>query len=182
IDSKYKLEIQNKHSELKALQSQINPHFLYNTLDMIRWTARLERAPETSKSIEDLSTLFRITLSQGKVWIPLKDELKYVQSYMELQKKRLGETFQYAIFAEAGLTDSVVMKLILEPLVENSFKHGFKQSQLNKNITIRAYIREGVLYIDVIDNGIGMNLEAVQELMDSSKNREHGFALKNVND
>ncbi len=64
IDNKYKLEIQNKHSELKALQSQINPHFLYNTLDMIRWTARLENAPETSKSIEDLSTLFRITLSQ----------------------------------------------------------------------------------------------------------------------
>ncbi|UOQ83727.1 cache domain-containing sensor histidine kinase [Gracilibacillus salinarum] len=179
IDSKYKLEIQHKHSELKALQSQINPHFLYNTLDMIRWTARLEQAPETSKSIEDLSTLFRITLSQGKVWIPLKDEIKYVQSYMELQKKRLGDTFHYAIFTEAGLTDSMVLKLMLEPLVENSFKHGFPQTQENKNITIRCYQKGDVLVIDCLDNGIGIDSNKVEQLLHSEEEQD-SYALKNV--
>ncbi|MGP4038630.1 histidine kinase [Gracilibacillus sp. D59] len=182
IDSKYKLEIQNKHSELKALQSQINPHFLYNTLDMIRWTARLEQAPETSKSIEDLSTLFRITLSQGKIWIPLKDELKYVQSYMELQKKRLGETFQYAIFMEAGLANSIVLKLILEPLVENSFKHGFRQAQENKNITIRCYHKDGGIVMDVLDNGVGMDIERVNQLLHAATQDQDSYALKNVHD
>ncbi|WP_163580820.1 sensor histidine kinase [Gracilibacillus saliphilus] len=181
IDNKYKLEIQNKYSELKALQSQINPHFLYNTLDMIRWTARLEKAPETSKSIEDLSTLFRITLSQGKVWIPLRDELKYVQSYMELQKKRLGDTFQYAIFIEAGLADSIVLKLILEPLVENSFKHGFPQSQENKNITIRCYLKGEVMMIDCLDNGNGIDTEKVRKMLDTTEEQD-SYALKNVHD
>ncbi len=181
IDNKYKLEIQNKHSELKALQSQINPHFLYNTLDMLRWTARLEKAPETSKSIEDLSTLFRITLSQGKVWIPLEDELKYVQSYIELQKKRLGDTFHYAIFVEAGLTDSIVLKLMLEPLVENSFKHGFLQSQENKNITSRCYLKGEVMVIDCLDHGIGIDHEKVHQLFYASEEQD-SYALKNVQD
>ncbi|SHM74523.1 cache domain-containing sensor histidine kinase [Gracilibacillus kekensis] len=181
IDNKYKLEIQNKHSELKALQSQINPHFLYNTLDMLRWTARLENAPDTSKSIEDLSTLFRITLSQGKVWIPLEDELKYVKSYMELQKKRLGDSFHYAIFIEAGLAKSIVLKLMLEPLVENSFKHGFPQSQENKNITIRCYRKENILVMDCLDNGVGIDREKVEQLL-HTKEEHDSYALKNVHD
>ncbi|WP_058309037.1 cache domain-containing sensor histidine kinase [Gracilibacillus massiliensis] len=181
IDTKYKLEIQNKHSELKALQSQINPHFLYNTLDMLRWTARLENAPDTSKSIEDLSTLFRINLSQGKVWIPLEDELKYVKSYMELQKRRLGDSFHYAIFIEAGLAKSIVLKLMLEPLVENSFKHGFRQSQQNKKIMIRCYLKENDMVIDCLDNGIGIDLEKVQQLFDATEEHD-SYALKNVQD
>lgn len=181
IDHKYKLELQNKHSELKALQSQINPHFLYNTLDMLRWTARLENAPNTSKSIEDLSTLFRITLSQGKVWIPLEDELKYVKSYMELQKKRLGDSFHYAIFTEAGLASSMVLKLMLEPLVENSFKHGFSQSQENKNITIRCYRKENILVVECLDNGVGIDREKVHRLLYAAEEHD-SYALKNVQD
>lgn len=179
IDHKYKLEIQNKHSELKALQSQINPHFLYNTLDMLRWTARLENAPDTSKSIEHLSTLFRITLSQGNMWIPLEDELKYVKSYMELQKKRLGDTFQYAIFIEAGLEESIVLKLTLEPLVENSFKHGFPQSQENKQITIRCYLKDESIIMDCLDNGVGIDKDTVNRLL-QSKEDQSSYALKNV--
>lgn len=179
IDHKYKLEIQNKHSELKALQSQINPHFLYNTLDMLRWTARLENAPDTSKSIEHLSTLFRITLSQGNMWIPLEEELKYVKSYMELQKKRLGDTFQYAIFIEAGLEESIVLKLTLEPLVENSFKHGFPQSQENKQITIRCYLKDESIIMDCLDNGVGIDKDTVNRLL-QSKEEQSSYALKNV--
>ncbi|WP_066191458.1 sensor histidine kinase [Gracilibacillus timonensis] len=184
IETKYKLEIQNKHSELKALQSQINPHFLYNTLDMIRWTARIEKAPETSKSIEDLANLFRITLSQGKIFIPLSSELKYVQSYMELQQKRLGGSFQYYLFKEAGIEDGIVMKLILEPLIENSFKHGFLAAQSNKTITIRAYRQQDKLILEVFDNGVGMDVEQVSRLLkgEGSAGEANSFALRNVHD
>ncbi|GAB2560269.1 sensor histidine kinase [Gracilibacillus alcaliphilus] len=184
IDTKYKLELQNKHSELKALQSQINPHFLYNTLDMIRWTARIEKAPETSKSIEDLANLFRITLSQGKVWIPLSSELKYVQSYMELQRKRLGESFQYYLFKEAGIDDGIVMKLIVEPLVENSFKHGFSSTQVKKVIIIRAYRQADRLLLEVLDNGVGLDVKQAQRLVKGEKiaGKTESFALKNVHD
>ncbi len=97
IDTKYTLEIKQRESELKALQNQIDPHFLYNTLDMIRWTARMEKASETSRLIEALSRLFRISLSRGKLLIPLSEELNYVRSYLILQEKRLGHGLKYTI-------------------------------------------------------------------------------------
>ncbi|WP_252315959.1 sensor histidine kinase [Sinobaca sp. H24] len=87
IDIRYKLQIQKKEAEIKAMQSQINPHFLYNTLDMIRWSARLEHAPKTGESIEHLSRIFRTSLSEGSLFIPLKNEIKNIKSYLELQKE-----------------------------------------------------------------------------------------------
>ncbi len=180
IDTKYKLEIQNKESELKALQSQINPHFLYNTLDMIRWTARIEKANETGKSIEDLSRLFRIGLSQGKLWIPLKDEMKYVYSYLELQKKRLAGKLHFYIVMESGLENALVTKLILQPLAENSIEHGFKARAETNRIYIRAYRYERGICIDVIDNGMGLDVEKVNNSLMESGSNDNGFALKNI--
>src|SRR5690625_2644469 len=134
IDTKYKLKIQNKQSELNALQAQINPHFLYNTLDMIRWTARMEQAEETGRSIEDLSRLFRNNLSQVKVWIPLKAEMKYVQSYLELQKRRMGGELDFLVLMEEGLENCLTMKQILEPLVTNCIKHAFKRRSEERRV------------------------------------------------
>ncbi|MCM2675878.1 cache domain-containing sensor histidine kinase [Alkalicoccobacillus plakortidis] len=160
IETKYKLEIQNKESELKALQSQINPHFLYNTLDMIRWTARMENAKETGKSIEDLSRLFRISLSQGKLWISLKDEMTYVQSYLELQKRRLAGMLTFSVRMEAGIEQCHILKLLLQPLVENSLQHGFAELEQTNSISIRAYRQDEFVLIDVIDNGEGLPVSA----------------------
>ncbi|WP_144560088.1 cache domain-containing sensor histidine kinase [Shouchella miscanthi] len=182
IETKYKLEIQNKESELKALQSQMNPHFLYNTLDMIRWTARLENAFETGKSIEHLSKLFRISLSQGKLCIPLKDELAYVQSYLDLQKRRLGNQLTFSVFMEAGIERSLTLKLILQPLVENSLRHGFTELKQTNTITIRAY-REGTsVVIDVLDNGVGLHMDvnAFNHALHDQDHGEKGFALRNT--
>lgn len=182
IDTKYKLEIQNKESELKALQSQINPHFLYNTLDMIRWTARLEQAFETGKSIEHLSRLFRISLSQGRLLISLKDELTYVQSYLELQKRRLAGQLTYSIHMESGLEQSVILKLILQPLVENSLRHGFRELDQANRIAVRAYREGAFILIDVLDNGTGFSVDTDtfnQALNEPSQDGE-GFALRNT--
>jgi|SRR5699024_3680737 len=184
IDTKYKLKIQNKESELKALQTQISPHFLYNTLDMIRWTARLESATETGKSIEELSKLFRLSLSEGKYWIPLITEMTYVQSYLKLQKRRMGGQLNFLVTMEAGLETNLTMKLILEPLVENSIKHAFKQNQQNKCINVRAYKSSGDIYVEVIDNGSGMDVHHINTLLKRTEERndEMGFGLKNVYD
>lgn len=182
IETKYKLEIQNKESELKALQSQMNPHFLYNTLDMIRWTARLENAFETGKSIEHLSKLFRISLSQGKLCIPLKDELAYVQSYLDLQKRRLGNQLTFSVLMEAGIEQSLTLKLILQPLVENSLRHGFTELKQTNTITIRAYREGAYVVIDVLDNGVGfhMDVDTFNHVVQDPDRRERGFALRNT--
>ncbi|ADU31414.1 cache domain-containing sensor histidine kinase [Evansella cellulosilytica] len=182
IETKYKLEIENKESELQALQSQINPHFLYNTLDMIRWTARLENAAETGKSIEDLSRLFRINLNNGKLWIQLKDEMKYVHSYIELQKKRLPGKTNVLIVMESGIENALVMKIILQPLAENSIKHGFKNNGNSKRVYIRAYRNGDGINIDVIDNGTGLEVRKTNEKLSRKHEDESGFGLKNIND
>lgn len=184
IETKYKLEIQNKEAELKALQSQMKPHFLYNTLDMIRWTARMEGATETSKSIEDLARLFRINLSKGKTWIPLQDEMKYVQSYLELQKRRMVKPFTYVLVMEAGLEQALVMKIILQPLAENSIQHGFPAPSGKDVLYIRAYRDKRDVIIDVIDNGSGMNADEINARLNTPDHQlpASGFALKNIHE
>ncbi|PAD41361.1 hypothetical protein CHH61_20115 [Shouchella clausii] len=184
IDTKYTLEIQNKESELKALQSHINPHFLYNTLDMIRWTARLEKAFETGKSIEHLSRLFRISLSQGKLYITLHDEMNYVQSYLELQKRRLGGQLTFSVRMEAGIERSLILKLILQPLVENCLRHGFVEIKQTNTIRIRAYRNGDFVVIDVLDNGIGLQVDVDEfnYFLNTKDKNGHGFALRNTHE
>ncbi|MFC5650481.1 sensor histidine kinase [Paenibacillus solisilvae] len=157
IDKKYKLEIRQKDSDLRILQSQMDPHFLYNTLDTIRWTARLEQAPETSQLIETLSRFFRMGMDSGKHHTTLAGEMEFVRAYLNLQQKRMGSKLRFSLFMEASLEDAAVLKKVIQPLVENSIKHGFKR-QAGK-IDVRAY-RDGMnLIIDVIDSGTGFSME-----------------------
>lgn len=183
IAAKYKLEIQHKESELKVLQNQVDPHFLYNTLDMIRWTARLEQAKETEKNINELSTLFRISLSEGKAWISLQEEMNYVQSYLMLMKRRTNR-LNFLVMMEAGLEHKLMMKFILQPLVENSMKHAFKHNQREKVIRVRAYKSEDDIVMDVIDNGSGMEVDQMNSFIERTleNDREEGVGMKNVHD
>lgn len=173
INKEFKLKIKQKESELKALQSQINPHFLYNTLDMIRWTARIEKAPETAQLIEKLSSVFRMTLNNN-TWILLEKELNYIKAYLDLQKSRMGDKLAFHIFVDCEVKDCLVMKQLLQPLVENSIVHGFKNLSRQGKITIRCYPVDDQLWIDVIDNGMGMDPEQKNVQMNS------GFALNNI--
>jgi two-component system, sensor histidine kinase YesM len=176
IDSKYKMEIRTRESELKLLQSQINPHFLYNTLDMIRWTARLEQAMETSKLIEQLSKMFRISLNRGSHWISLKDELTYNQIYLDLQKRRLGKNLTFTLFCDHEVLNATVLKQSIQPLIENSIHHGFENFRTPRNIYVRCYREDTYLKIDVIDNGKGFPSENFEQYL------RDGYALSNIQD
>lgn len=176
VENEYQMVIRNRESELKLLQSQINPHFLYNTLDMIRWTARLEKALETSKLIELLSKMFRISLNRGEPWISLKDELTYSQSYLELQKRRLGDKLHFTLYYDAEVLDAVVLKQIIQPLIENSLHHGFENRRAIGEIYIRCYRENRHLVIDVIDNGKGFPRDDFNYFI------QNGYALQNIQD
>ncbi|MGM0921375.1 MAG: sensor histidine kinase [Bacillota bacterium] len=174
IENEYKMELRNRESELKLLQSQINPHFLYNTLDMIRWTARLENALETSKLIEQLSKMFRISLNRGKPWITLKDELIYSQSYLELQKRRLGDKLLFSILCDHDALKAIVLKQTIQPIIENSLNHGFENMRSLRKIYIRCYRKDHELILDVMDNGKGFSSDNLQSLL------KKGYALQNI--
>ncbi|SER34241.1 two-component system, sensor histidine kinase YesM [Gracilibacillus ureilyticus] len=173
IDREYKLKIKQKESELKALQSQIDPHFLYNTLDMIRWTARMENAMETSKLIERLSKMFRMNLNKGRMWVTLREELLYIENYLELQRSRMGERLKYCIYYDEQIKDTKIMKQLLQPVVENSILHGFKDLSGTGEIYIRCYLFGKNILIDVIDNGAGFAASDTDQIRD-------GFALENI--
>ncbi|QTM99142.1 HAMP domain-containing protein [Sediminibacillus dalangtanensis] len=176
INQEYKLKIKQKESELQAMQNQIDPHFLYNTLDMIRWTARLENAMETGHLIEQLSKMFRMNLNKGNMWVKLDEEFAYIRHYLELQKSRMGSRLRYSIFYEADIGGAYSIKQILQPLVENSIRHGFKNVSYQGELRIRGYRQENQILIDVVDNGAGF------QSYDETGNEGSGFALNQLHE
>lgn len=172
IEHKYKLELRERESELKLMQNQMDPHFLYNTLDMIRWTARLEQASKSSQLIEMLSKFFRSSMNNGSYQTTLRKELEFAQSYLYLQQRRLGEKkLKYSLHAEAGIEEAVTLKATIQPLVENFIKHGLDRGKPYGEVNVRCYAREGEIWVDVIDNGKGMDpgkAEAVRSALKRS--------------
>lgn len=172
IEHKYKLELRERESELKLMQNQMDPHFLYNTLDMIRWTARLEQATKSSQLIEMLSKFFRSSMNNGSYQTTLRKELEFAQSYLYLQQRRLGEKkLKYSLHAEAGIEEAVTLKATIQPLVENFIKHGLDRGKPFGEVKVRCYSREGEIHVDVIDNGKGMDpgkAEAVRSSLERS--------------
>ncbi|MBD2845791.1 sensor histidine kinase [Paenibacillus sp. IB182496] len=164
IDHKYKLEIRERESELKLLQSQMDPHFLYNTLDMIRWTARLEKAGRTSQLIETLSRFFRSALSNGQYTTTIRQELEFVEAYLYLQQRRLGSRFRYALYTEHQIADAALLKTTIQPLVENFIKHGLNRKDKDNFIAVRCYKSGTAIHIDVEDNGQGIAPDQLERL------------------
>lgn len=154
-----------RKSELNSLMYQINPHFLYNTLDTIYMLARINREETTMKMIQALSKFLKVSLSKGSDEIPVSDELEHVKSYMEIQKIRNNDLFQYEIICEDGLENVKILKLILQPLVENAIKHGFAKIYEDGEIRIRVFKKENRAVFHVANNGVPMS-EEVRMLID----------------
>jgi two-component system, sensor histidine kinase YesM len=177
-----------RKAELRALQSQINPHFLYNTLDTIIWMAEAKKTDQIVEVVSALSSFFRISLSRGKDWITIGEELERIKSYLIIQKIRYRDIMDFKIDMDEGVSDHTVLKLILQPLVENAIYHGIKNKRGGGTIMIRAKINnQKEILLEVEDNGIGFTpgklIQLQAELADNSGNikQESGFGIGNVN-
>ena len=168
-------------AELELLQAQINPHFLYNTLDSIAILAESEREEDVVTMVTSLSTFFRNSLSGGEDIISLRAELAQAQSYLEIQQIRYSDILSYQIDVPQEVQECTVPKLILQPLIENALYHGIKNRRGRGQITIAGEARDGVLLLRVKDNGAGMD-EAQLRALQAGVYQEHhsGLGLKNV--
>ena len=174
---------EKRKSELDALQSQINPHFLYNTLDSIMWMIESERYEEAISMVHALGKLFRISLSKGKNIITVGDELLHAGSYLDIQKYRYKNKFTSYFDVEEGIEKYKTIKLIIQPLIENAIYYGMEYMDGEGEIYIRAYTRGNDLFMEVQDNGPGMPREQVEKLLledTETRSKGSGIGLRNV--
>lgn len=175
-----------RKQEFDTLQSQINPHFLYNTLDIIVWMIENEKPDQAVKAVTALARFFRISLSRGKSIITVKDELEHVRNYLMIQHMRFKNRFSYTIEAEDEVLELASLKLMLQPLVENAIYHGMEFMDGDGEIFISAWKEGEDLYLKVSDNGLGMTEEQVARLFsdmpDTGSSRGSGIGVKNVNE
>lgn len=175
-----------RKQEFDTLQSQINPHFLYNTLDIIVWMIENEKPDQAVKAVTALARFFRISLSRGKSIITVKDELEHVRNYLMIQHMRFKNRFSYTIEAEDEVLELASLKLVLQPLVENAIYHGMEFMDGDGEIFISAWKEGEDLYLKVSDNGLGMTEEQVARLFSdmphTGSSRGSGIGVKNVNE
>ena len=185
MDDIIEQEEQKRRSELDVLQSQINPHFLYNTLDSVVWMTENGRTDEAILMVTSLARLFRISLSRGSNIIPIADELEHARYYLTIQKMRYKNKFSALVSAEDGVEGLYTIKLIVQPILENAIYHGMAYADGDGEIAVRAF-REGEdVLIDVTDNGPGMPPEVVGRLLDPRYRAQpgsdgSGIGLRNV--
>lgn len=182
IQKVYSVQLKQKEAELKALQAQINPHFLYNTLDNIYWMGRMEKAFETCTLVEALSKLFRLSLNSGNEITTVKSEIEHVKNYIVIQQARYKNMINFTLDIAPEVLDCTTLKLVLQPLIENSIVHGIEQKGDNGQIDIIIKQEYEKLIFIVSDNGYGVNLEEIQGLLSGNTVNNKGLAIKNVND
>ncbi len=175
-----------RKSELKALQAQINPHFLYNTLDSIIWMSEMGNNQEVVLMTSALARLFRISISRGREVITVKDELLHVESYLTIQKMRYREHFSYSIDVDESILTAPCLKILLQPLVENSIYHGLKHVSYQGHISIRGKRQQGSVVLQVADNGAGMDPQTFNHMLSEefvgTDVARSGVGLRNVHE
>ncbi|HIT88958.1 MAG TPA: sensor histidine kinase, partial [Candidatus Merdenecus merdavium] len=164
-------QVKDRESELLLLQSQINPHFLYNTLDSICCMAIIERQDQIAKMVECLSRMFRLSLNQGNKIVQLKDEVEQVKAYMEIQSFRFHDRFELILDIPKEIESIYMLKFVLQPFVENAMYHGLEPKRGKGKMKVWGEERGGFLYLYIEDNGVGM--EDVNQIY-------QGYGVKNV--
>ncbi|MDF2652847.1 MAG: sensor histidine kinase [Paenibacillus sp.] len=191
LDQSIKEQQEIKKSELRALQAQINPHFLYNTLDSILWLAQSEKKDQVVQMVMALSKLFRISLSKGKDWITLEKEIEHLQSYLTIQQMRYRDILDYKITIDSNLYSLLILKMTLQPIVENALYHGLKNKRGKGLVQITARIEDTDTFVIVVeDNGKGISEERLHQLRndlmephtpkETGNEVSGGFGLHNV--
>ena len=171
-----------RKTELRALQTQINPHFLYNTLDSIAWMCEQGRNADAVKMVHALARLFRISISQGHELIPVAREIEHAESYLQIQKYRYKNQFTYAFDVDPECLDFLCNKITLQPIIENAINHGLKLLVDEGRIDVRVYRDGEDIVFCVQDNGVGMTPEQVESILRRDPGNHTGIGIKNVND
>ena len=181
IKEVYVSKIVQKELEMKALQAQINPHFLYNTLSLINWKALTAGEEDISKMTLAMSTFYRTALNKGKNTLSVEDELKNTKAYLEIQSMIHDNDFDYEIIVEPEILGYESLNLILQPFVENAIAHGIerKTDGGRGRITIRGWSKDDCVWFSVEDNGEGMSRQTASQIltMDSK-----GYGVRNINE
>jgi two-component system sensor histidine kinase YesM len=180
-------ELKNlQKSEMKALQAQIAPHFLYNTFDTIIWLAEAGRNDDVINVAMAFSNFFRISLSKGKDWVTVRQEVEHVKSYLTIQRVRYESILDYSVEVDEEMMELKMLKLILQPLVENALYHGIKfRRNRGGLITLKGWIDNNEICFSVCDNGVGIQPDRLELIRSRLENGdiadEVGYGLYNVN-
>lgn len=175
-------EINLRKTELKALQAQINPHFLYNTLDSIAWMCEQGRNADAVKMVHALARLFRISISRGHELIPIAKELEHAESYLQIQMYRYKNQFTYTFDVDPDCLGYYCNKITLQPIIENSINHGLDLMVDEGRIDVRVRFDGDDIVFSVQDNGVGMSPEQLEAIMKHGPTDRTGIGIKNVND
>ena len=171
-----------KQAELKALQAQINPHFLYNTLDLMNWMALDHEAPDLAELTRAMARFYKLSLGRGRDFVRLSEEVEHAVTYVQIQNSRFAGKVTCHVEVPDALNELEVLKLILQPLVENSVLHGLngESGRDRVQITIYAELEEEDLLLRVRDNGIGMTQEEVEQLAGTDPEKQKGYGVRNI--
>lgn len=186
IDKNYILAIKERESELDTLQAQINPHFLYNTLDSLYWKATESGNDEIAEDILTLSQLFRLVLNRGDGIVTVKTEAELLERYLHIQKMRFGKRLTYEIFLEPEILEEKIPKLILQPFVENAIVHGFESADGSYTLAVSGRKEKDDMIFQITDTGVGMSKEQLEAIWDQADARKYAtqrigrYAIKNV--
>ena len=186
IDKNYVLAIKERESELDTLQAQINPHFLYNTLDSLYWKATESGNEEISEDILSLSQLFRLVLNRGDGIVTVQTEAELLERYLHIQKMRFGKRLTYEISLEQEILEEEIPKLILQPFVENAIVHGFESADGSYILRVTGIKNDKNMVFRIADTGVGMSGEQLEAIWDKADNRKYAsqrigrYAIRNV--
>lgn len=186
IDKNYILALKERESELDVLQAQMNPHFLYNTLDSLYWKATESGSDEIAEDILSLSQLFRLVLNRGDGIVTVRTEVELLERYLHIQKMRFGKRLKYEISLDQVIMEEEIPKLILQPFVENAIVHGFEKADGSYTLSIIGSRDDTHMTFQVIDTGAGMSEEQMKAIWDKADSRKYAsqrigrYAIKNV--
>ena len=186
IDRNYVMAIKERESELDILQAQINPHFLYNTLDSLYWKATESENDEIAEDILSLSQLFRLVLNRGNGIVTVQTEAELLDRYLHIQKMRFGKRLEYEISLDKMLLEEEIPKLILQPFVENAIVHGFEKIDGNYTLSIIGTKEEKCMIFQIKDTGVGMSNDQMEAIWNRDDNRKYAsqrigrYAIRNV--
>lgn len=183
IEDQYKLGKDVKNAELKALQSQINPHFLYNTLDMINWMSYKKMNKEISLAVKNLAKFYKLSLNKGKDLVSIKDEMQHASLYVNIQNMRYNNRISLKINIDEVINDYLIPKITLQPILENSINHGILGKGEGEGlISILGYSMNSDIILTIADNGVGIKEETLNLLLSNklTSSKGSGYGLKNI--